>query len=164
MSNFFYRWLNSPLWLQGFSVSLLLSLLVVPIWSLWRMPVQQSGVKLSQQQRQQTGDYQRLTGALAAKVTLAAIETEIAQLRQASEPGHTIFSLQKLTEVSRSSLAEWQPAGQGGRLVLQLTWPQVQNVFGYLSSLSGVALPHFTLKPEKQQLRLQLSLAVKDEG
>jgi len=166
MSKLFHRWLNCSLWLQGISVSLIFSLLAVPWWGFWGAPVQQNGLRLIRLHRQQTADYQRLIRTLAAKETLANIEAEIAQLREAAEPARReIFSLRRLTEVSASSLAEWQPASQGGSLALLLNWPQVESVFGYLSSLpAGMALPNFTLKPQKQQLRLQLSLAVKDEG
>lgn len=166
MSKFLHRWLTWPLWLQGISLSLIFSLLAAAVWGLWGASVQQNGLSLIQQHRQQTSDYQRLMRNLAAKGSLAGIGSEIAQLKQTVAPDRReVFSLQKLTEVSKSSLAEWQPASQGGSLVLLLNWPQVQSVFGYLSSLpSGVALPHFILKPEKQQLRLQLSLEVKDVG
>lgn len=165
MSKLFYRWLSCSLWLQGISVSLFFSLLAVPWWGFWGAPVQQNGLRLIPLRQQQMGDYQRLIRSLAAKGTLAGIEAEIARLRQAAEPdGREIFSLRRLTEISASSLAEWQPASQGGSLALLLNWPQVESVFGYLSSLpAGMALPNFTLKPHKQQLRLQLSLAVKDE-
>jgi pilus assembly protein HofO len=166
MSKLFHRWLSCSLWLQAGSVSLFFSLLAGLLWGGWGAPLQQNGLRLIQLQRQQTDDYQRLMHSLAAKGTLAGIASEIAQLRQAVEPdGREVFSLQRLTEVTKSSLAEWQPASQGGSLALLLNWPQVESVFGYLSSLpTGVALPDFTLQPEKQQLRLHLSLAVKDES
>lgn len=165
MSKFFHRWLSSSLWLQGISVSFLFTLMAVLLWGLWGLPVRQEGLRLIQQQRQQITACQRLMRTLATRGTLAGIEAEIAQLRKTVEPVRGQgFSLQKLTEVSAGSLVEWQPTSQGGSLDLLLSWPQVQGVFGYLVALSsGVALPHFTLKPEKQQLRLHLSLVIDDE-
>lgn len=166
MNSVWSRWLSLPVWGQGSLLCLAAIAAALSLWSLWGSPVGQQAIKLQAQHRLQTRQYQQLLGHLMAAGAAVSVREEIAQLQRALHPEQSVsFSLLRLTHTSGGVLADWQPTLQGGSLALDLSWPQVQRVFAYLSTLpSGVALGNFTLKPEQAQLRFHLALALNEKG
>ncbi|MGB9098520.1 hypothetical protein [Erwinia sp.] len=165
MNNVWSRWLNLPVWLQGSLLCLTVFASALSLWLLWGSPVGQEAIQLQAQHQLQSRQYQQHLGRLMAAGPVVNAREEIAQLQRALQNEQKrAFSLLRLTSTSGGELADWQPTLQGGSMALDLSWPQVQLVFGYLSTLpAGVALENFTLKPQQTVLRFHLALALNDE-
>lgn len=165
MNSAWSRWLSFPVWTQGLLLCAAVCASALCVWHFWIAPVEQQAAKLLAQHRLQSSRYQLLVQRLMATGSFASVREEITQLQQTLQPEQrAAFSLLTLTQISGGELADWQPTQQGGSLTLDLSWPQVQSLFGYLSDLpAGVALPRFTLKPEHAQLRFHLTLALNHE-
>ena len=165
MNSAWSRWLSFPVWVQGSLLCVAVCASALCVWHLWAAPTDQQAVKLLAQHRLQSGRYQLLVQRLMASGSFVSVREEIAQLQHELQPEQEkAFSLLTLTQISGGELADWQPTRQGGSLTLDLSWPQVERVFGYLGTLpAGVTLSHFTLKPEYAQLRFHLTLALNHE-
>ncbi|MEJ5113840.1 HofO family protein [Erwinia billingiae] len=165
MNSGWSRWLSLPVWVQGSLLCMAVCASALCVWHLWAAPADQQAIKLLAQHRLQSRRYQLLVQRLMASGSFVSAREEIAQLQQALQPEQQkAFSLLTLTQISGGELADWQPSRQGGSLTLDVSWPQVESLFGYLSTLpAGVTLSSFTLKPEHAQLRFHLTLALNHE-
>ncbi|WP_380183318.1 hypothetical protein [Kalamiella sp. sgz302252] len=153
-----HRWLAFPLWLRVLILLCVLAAGELGVRQAWQQPFQQETQRLTQQHQQEKKRSRTLLQSLRQSRPLRETEAEIAELRQALQPEtRQPFSLLQLTRATGGHLQSWQPASRGGELTLRLDWPQLQNLFRYLSEQQPtVRLPQFSLQRTGDQLLLRL--------
>ncbi|MEM6161165.1 hypothetical protein AAH446_11535 [Erwinia sp. P6884] len=135
------------------------------VWLLWARPASAEAAVIASKKSEAMRHYRSILPQTRQYGALSVIAADIAGLEAAArEAQRHAFSLLGLLEQAGGELLLWQPDGHGGSLTLLLSWTQAKNVLLYLSERhAGIALRHFSLRREGEQLRLQMTLEVADE-